>query len=119
MAMSYGNANQDAIYVSILNLIATPEKYDGKLVRVMGVGNIKFEGNAIYLSKGDYKNSITKNALWVDPDYKSLQTTESELEKMNGKYVLIEGIFNSGKKGHFSLFSGTIEKVSRYQSWDK
>ena len=29
----------------MIQLIATPEKYDGQLVRVIGVGNLVFEGN--------------------------------------------------------------------------
>ena len=47
-------ANQYAIDVSMVQLLATPEKYDGKLVRVIGVGNLEFEGNYLSLNKEDH-----------------------------------------------------------------
>ena len=37
------SANQYAKDVTMIQLIATPEKYDGQLVRVIGVGNLEFE----------------------------------------------------------------------------
>jgi len=39
------------------------------------------------------------------------------LKKSNGKYVLVEGIFNSKKKGHFDRYSGTIDNITRYELW--
>ena len=111
---SYGNANQEASEVSMISLIANPEKYDGKLVRVVGVGRIEFEGNSLYFSKADHDNNITKNALWMNPDYEALQAEENELQKLNGKYVLIEGVFNSGNQGHFGMYSGAVERITRY-----
>jgi hypothetical protein len=111
--LSYGDFNGDAIDVSIINLIATPEKYDGKLVRVIGICNIEFEANGIYLSTEDYKKG--NNSIWIDPDYEVLQTTKESLKRLNGKYVLIEGVFNHkvGMNRHF----GSIMKISRYQQW--
>lgn len=116
---SYGTTNKEPEEVSVISLLSTPEKYDGRFVRVIGVGCIKFEGYAFYLSKDDYKYNVTKNALWMDLDYKSLNTSDKELEKWNGKYVLVEGIFNSKKNGHLNLFSGTIENVTRYAYHEK
>jgi len=100
MVLAYGKTSHDAIEVSLINLIATPEQYDGKLVRVIGVGEVKFESNGLYFSKDDYKKVITKNAVWLELDEKLLETTYENLKKSNGKYVLVEGIFNSKKKGH-------------------
>jgi hypothetical protein len=37
--------------VSLIQLIATPERYHGKFVEVIGYMNLEFEGNAIYLHK--------------------------------------------------------------------
>jgi len=37
-----------------------------------------------------------------------LETTYENLKKSNGKYVLVEGIFNSKKKGHFDRYSGQL-----------
>jgi hypothetical protein len=117
MVYAYGNIAQDAIEVSIINLIATPEIYDGKLVRVIGIGKVKFESNGLYLSKEDYKKAVTKNALWIDVDEERLGITYENLQKSNGKHVLIEGIFNSRGKGHFDRYSGAIEKITRFEFW--
>ncbi len=34
---------------SLIRLIATPEKYDGKTIQVIGYLHLEFEGDAIYL----------------------------------------------------------------------
>ena len=34
--------------ISLIRLIATPEKYDGKRIQVIGYLHIEFEGTAIY-----------------------------------------------------------------------
>ena len=52
--------------VSILQLLATPEKFDGKLVRVIGFLCLAFEGDAVYLHREDFDHGLTQNALWVD-----------------------------------------------------
>ena len=107
-------ANPDAIHVSMLQLISTPEKYDGKLVRVIGVGNIGFEDNCISLSKEDWKY-MTGNEIWLE--FSELATPYEDAVKYNGEYVIIEGVYNKENRGHMGLFHGAIEHVSRYQLW--
>lgn len=51
--------------VSLIQLIAQPEKFEGKRVRFIGFLRIEFEGNAIYLHREDFDHGIEKNALWV------------------------------------------------------
>ena len=103
----------------MINLIATPEKYHGKVVRLIGVSFIKFESNGIYLSKEHLNNGVTKNALWLSFDFKAIGKTEEELSKYNGQYVLVEGVFNIDDKGHMGLKSGSIEKITRFDPWEK
>ena len=107
--------NQNAIDVSIIQLIASPEKYQNKVVRVIGVGNIDFEGDSVYLSKDDWKYDIYENSFWLDvgEDFQY-----EEAGKINGKYVIIVGTFNMNNKGHLGLWSGSIEKITRYQLWE-
>ena len=103
--------------MSLINLIGTPDKYHGKYVRVIGVTNIEFEGNAIYLSREQLLNGVTKNALWLSLNYKAVGKTEEELSKNNGKYALVEGVFKQSDNGHMGLFSGTIENITRFMPW--
>lgn len=109
-------ADQNALDISIINLIATPEKYHGKVVRVIGIGNLEFEGNAVYLSRDDYKY-VSSNGLWIELGGRS--TPYDEAKKFNGKYVIIEGTFDKDDTGHFGMWSGSIKKVTRYELWER
>src|SRR5690606_22889167 len=51
--------------VSLIQLLANPEKYEGKLVRVTGFVHLEFEDNAVWLHKADFENSMHSNALWL------------------------------------------------------
>ena len=99
--------------VSLVSLIADPEKYHGEAVRICGIVHIGFESNAIFLSDSDYKYSNFDNALWLDIDEHILGTTYKELQKANGKYVTIEGNVDAYGKGHFSLYSCEIDNITR------
>ena len=115
----YGKSNYfDAIRVSIIQLISNPELYHGKNVRVIGVVQIEFEGNSIYLSKDDLQYSIYKNGLWMDIDFERLGATRDDLLRFNGRYVLIEGYFNMNSLGHLVMWSGSIERIYRYHLWE-
>lgn len=96
--------------VSMIQLIANPEKYDGQYVRVMGFLRLEFEGNALYLHQEDYEESLSKNGVWVD-----VVETEAN-RKFNMKYVVIEGTFTSNQ-GHMWAWSGGIRDIKRMELW--
>src|SRR3984885_10517237 len=52
--------------VTLVQLIANPEKFDGKLIRVIGFLRLAHEGNVLYLHREDYENAILGNGIWVD-----------------------------------------------------
>jgi hypothetical protein len=104
----------DPTDVSLINLIATPEKYQGKIVRVVGYLNLEFEGNAIYIHKEDYEHALLKNAIWIDL---SREEEGKNTKTFNKKYVILVGVFDMNDNGHMSLFSGTIGKISRLDIW--
>ena len=72
--------------VSLIQLIANPEKFDGQVVRFHGVANIEFEGNAVFLSKDHRRNMVTSCALWLDLS----EELQKEREWTSGRYVLLE-----------------------------
>ena len=43
-----------------------PEKFDAKLIRVIGFLRLEFEGNVLYLHREDYENAILGDGIWVD-----------------------------------------------------
>jgi hypothetical protein len=99
--------------VSIIQLIARPEQFDGRRVRLIGYLWLEFEGNAIYLAEADQKHGLTKNGLWVGFARGTLEPGRA----YSGHYVLIEGTFRAGSHGHMGLWSGTIENITRATVW--
>ena len=59
------NLQQKRKQISMINLIANPEKYFKEIIMVEGFINIEFEGDAIYLHEEDFKKLITKNGFIV------------------------------------------------------
>ena len=104
---------------SLVELIARPEAFDGKRVRVIGFVNFEFEGNGIYLSELDWRNSIYKNGLWIDPPARFETDSGSSASTPNQRYVLVEATFRAGRAGHFGMWSGTLERVTRLQPWGR
>ena len=115
LCFACGAANHNVEAVSLMQLIVNPEKYHGELVRVIGVSRIEFEGDGIWFTKEHYEHNVNMNSLWIEPDYDALGATRQQLEQFNGKYVLIEGVFDKDNHGHLGMYNGAIEKVTRFQ----
>ena len=99
-------------YVSIIGLIGSPERYDGKRVHTVGFLRVEFEGDAVYLHREDYLRGLTRNAvLLVLPD-------KNVFSKYDKQYVLVEGIFvRCDDSRSLCIFSGHIEKINRLELW--
>lgn len=111
---AFGTANHLAKSVSLMQLIVNPEKYHGKLVSVIGVSNVGIEKNSICFSK-EHSQYIGEECFWIVPDYEALKTTPEELAKFNGKYVLMEGVFNKDNHGHMGMLAGALENITRFE----
>ena len=101
--------------ISIIRLIATPEKYQDKQIQIEGYLNLEFEGDAIYLHKEDRDKGLTRNGFWVSFSDKLDKT---EIQKLNHSYVLIEGTFDMNSRGHMGLFGGEIKNITRIVKWN-
>lgn len=105
------NAYSAQEYVSIVNLLAAPDKYQGKSVQVKGWVVFGVEHQAVYLTESDAKNAISKNALWISID------CPEQIEKTFAELYSLSGIFDKDFLGNGDLFSGSI-KVSSKKSVD-
>lgn len=101
--------------VSIIQLVARPQDYDGQFVRLIGFVNLEFEGTIICLHEEDCRRGIMNNCLWVDPSDEILR----KRSVYHQKYVLIEGIFNAKDHGHMGMYPGAIQNISRWYIWDQ
>ena len=99
--------------VSMLQLIANPEAFDGKSVAVIGYLQLEFEGNVLYVHAEDYQHRILKNGLWVQWN----RQLDESIKKLNFRYVLIAGTFNAKNRGHRSLNAGALEQITRIIAW--
>jgi hypothetical protein len=104
---------EEPIDVTLVQLIANPEKFDGKLVRVIGFLRLEFEGNVLYLHREDYENAILGDGIWVDVTPEITKQSKT----LNMHYVLLEGIFSSSDRGHMGMWSGTVKKIRRADLW--
>ena len=102
---------------SLIELIARPELYDGKRVRVIGFVNFEFEGNGLYVSKEDWEQSISRNSLWIEPPVGFESDSAPSKRHPNQRYVIVEGTFSARNTGHMGMRSGAIEEVTRLDPW--
>lgn len=99
--------------VSLVQLIANPDSFDGKLIQVVGYLTIEFESVELYLHREDAEHALYKNGVWVE-------LSRAEIKKystMSLKYVIVEGVFDSKQLGHMGSTSGTIVKLHRLEVW--
>jgi hypothetical protein len=106
-----GDTVQD---VSLVQLIAQPEKFDGKRVRFIGFLRIEFEGDAIYLHREDFDHGISRNAVWINIP---ADMTKQQRSEVNMRYVVCVGVFQAARHGHMGMFSGEITNVRRLEFW--
>src|SRR5678815_3770993 len=60
------NASRQPWIVSLVQLIATPERYDGKLVTAVGYLSYgSADGDTLYLGKEACENGVLENSLWL------------------------------------------------------
>lgn len=93
----------------MIQLIATPERWDECEVVVVGYLHLEFESLGLFLHFEDSKYLISENGLW-------LKLSVEEFERwsdLNDQYVLVEGTFDSDDRGHLSGWSGSIKDISR------
>ncbi len=95
---------------SVIQLIARPDLFDGKRVRVIGYIHLEFEGNGIYVRREDLVRRIHGNGLWV-------AFSDAPPDGCQDRYVVIQGIFRARHHGHMGLWSGAITDITRCDPW--
>jgi len=101
--------------VSIMNLIVTPEKYGGKIVQIAGVLSLAFESRGLYFSKESFEYNLPN--LLVNIEFP--EDIISKHQNLNGKYVILEGLFESSSEFKGVRGAYLINKVCHIQSYPK
>jgi hypothetical protein len=91
--------------VSMIDLIANPELFDGMKVLLTGYVHVEFEGRGIYLHKDDFLYGIIRNGLRLGA------ANSVDLKKCQDTYAYVRGVFRAGVGGHFDFWTGTLDQV--------
>jgi hypothetical protein len=111
-------ADACAIYEpSLITLIARPEDFDGKRVRLVGYVHFEFEGDGLYVSQNDYEHAIFGNGVWIDPPSGFESDSGPARAWPNDSYVIVEGTFSARDQGHMGMWSGAVRHVERLEAW--
>ena len=92
-------------HVSLIRLIATPERYHNKPVIVEGYLSLDPRNTALYVSKEFYDLGRLKESIWVNVPVAWWRNREAKLRTGD---VLIEGKFDAREAGPLGMFSGGL-----------
>lgn len=104
-----------AFDVSMVQLIANPEKYDGKLITVIGFMEIGDENDLIYSHHEDDEHGILANAIW----FEITPMIKEKSEILSGNYVLLTGRFTAKRVNYDPVAVGGIKEISRAERWSE
>ena len=99
--------------VSLISLIARPERFDGIRVRTAGVAVIQMEQYMLYLGPYDADEGIENNGVWLALDHDQI----SRWRGLNRRLVEVEGVFQIPSKGSYgSCPNGALTKISQIRT---
>lgn len=113
--------------VSMIRILANPEAYKGKTVRVEGILHLNFEDSRLYLTKEHADHLSCENAIDVQLSNKRLSLEPAHSKKalfenysampksnyFNDKYVMLEGTFDK----NLMLSVARILEVEYYKDY--
>ena len=121
-------ARADAREVSMYSLLGNPERFDGKVVRVIGVAYFRsgFEGRWLLYPTPDDEAHSTGAGIEIGNLIPTLTEHRERFDSLTGKYVIVEGVFKfspareppSGMSCSGCDDSFTIQDVSRLEEWE-
>lgn len=95
--------------VSLLSLVANPERYDGRRVRIIGYLHLEFEGDELCPTVEFYRVADAASCIWID--------ATPQMRTLSDHYVIVEGQFSSSARGHLGAYNGALQSVTRAEQW--
>jgi hypothetical protein len=100
---------------SLINLIATPEKYHNQKVIVLGVARVEPELRALYFCREHVELNVQFTSVWLKLE--DAETTITNPERFNGEYIVVEGVYDMNLTGHLGAHHGSIRRIARIDLW--
>ena len=105
--------------VTLAELIAHPELYDGKRVSVTGYFHWEFEGSTFCVTPGDvakYSSATQSYAACLWQGEASTFADPAALIGHNDDWERVDGVFVKGPGGHMGLWPGEIVRLTRAET---
>jgi hypothetical protein len=105
----------EPINVGMIALLASPQRYNGKIIQTIGFLNIGSmrENDNLWLYEDDGKFSLYKNSFALD----LTDDQRKQFLHLNHTYVLITGTLHSEGPEGTKMNSGIIVKVTQLDGW--
>lgn len=101
--------------VSLINLIATPERFEQRKVAVSGWLSLELENMSLCIAD---RVPSRKECLWIEFEHQNQSREEFEKQlnqwkQHDKRLVMVHGTFDKSNKGHFGAWSGALDKIIR------
>ncbi len=95
--------------VPLQALLANPQTFEGRKVRVQGWVTLGFEDSGLHPDRASHEGGVYANAVRLDPP-RSFQRDRSHWPAQ-GRYAEVAGTFRSGAHAGMGLYSGALEDL--------
>ena len=103
--------DQPCVATTLEELLAHPEKYHGRRVRVAGYHHAEFEHSS--LSAGPASIRKYKASVWLGG--MSHFANPEDVVSYNDAFISVEGTFTAGQGGHLGLWAGEIGRLTKIE----
>lgn len=100
--------------VSMIRVIAHPERYDSKTIFLGGYLHIEFESDTLYLDENHFTHGLSKDAVW----FTYPPEISDYVRSLSDKYVYAYGKFTGTAPQGFGLCSGSLEIQGTNDLWE-
>jgi hypothetical protein len=96
--------------VSLIRVIANPNEFDGKRIRIIGYLGLNGIDRSVgaYFSESDGRNSVFSNSV-------DLHIDESQVHKLIGHYVILSGTYHAPSP--HAGYNGFIDHLADLKEW--
>jgi hypothetical protein len=93
--------------VTFEELWRSPDKFDGKRVRLTGYYHHEFEGSNF----GPTKNADYTQSVWLGSA--STFARSADTQRLNDTFITVDGTFDFGPGGHLGAWPGELNRFTR------
>lgn len=98
-------AKETVVFAGMIPVLAAPLRFDGRLIAMVGLLRLEFEGNSLYLDQMSHDYRIQANSVHL----KLSDDQKTKLGALNGKPVAVLGLLKAGPCGHLGGHSACLD----------